>query len=194
MVFHSARHRVTTTVRGFTLIELMVVSAIFVILSAVVLANHGRFGNLIVLQNLAHEIALSIRQAQVYGISVQRYGADEFDVGYGVYFTSAQPNTYFLFADAIGSNGTYDGGETVRSTQIAGGYVIDDLCVWPNGGASYTCGVTDLHILFVRPEPDALIRTVAGGPLYDRARIDVKANSGDEVSIVVERSGQISVQ
>lgn len=172
----------------------MVVSGIFVILSAIVLANHSRFGNLIVLQNLAHDIALSIRQAQVYGISVQRFGADDFNVGYGMYFTSTQPNAYFLFADAIGSNGTYDGGETVRSTQISGGYEISDLCAWAQGAAAYDCTITSLNILFVRPEPDALIRTTSGGPLMERGRIDIRSNSGDEISIIVERSGQISVQ
>ena len=51
----------------------MVVTAIFVILSAVVLANNSRFGNVIVLQNLAHDISLSVREAQVYGIAVRRY-------------------------------------------------------------------------------------------------------------------------
>ena len=59
-------------IRGFTLIELMVTLAIFTIMTSVIMANYPGFNNKIALEVLAQDIALSIRQAQVYGISVRQ--------------------------------------------------------------------------------------------------------------------------
>jgi prepilin-type N-terminal cleavage/methylation domain-containing protein len=77
--------------RGFTLIELLVVTAILVIVSGLVLANHSRFGGKILLQNLAYDMALSVRQAQVYGISVRQFGAGTYSAGYGIRFSTSVP-------------------------------------------------------------------------------------------------------
>ncbi len=176
----------------------MVVSAIFVILSAVVLASNSRFGSVIVLQNLTHDIALTIRESQVYGIAVRRFdptvGIGSFEYGYGMHFTSG--TTYELFADA-NANGIWDSGETVRQTTLAGGYSIADLCA-PAG----VCGRERLDILFKRPEPDACISTNGTVTLSDascistiqRAQITVQSPREDEAHVVVESSGQISVQ
>jgi len=177
----------------------MVVAAIFVILSAVVLSNNSRFGNLIVLENLAHDIAFSVRQAQVYGIAVQRYGADQFDVAYGIHF--APESGYELFAD-VDWNGVFDISETVRTTSIAGGYRITNLCVRLSGQVTDTCGIQNLHIVFKRPEPSACIGSGAVTLNYERectssfsrARIQVESNRGDQANVIVESSGQISVQ
>lgn len=182
-------------VRAFSLIELMVVTAIFVILSAVVLANNTRFGNLIVLQNLAHDMALSIREAQIYGIAVRRFGTSQFDLGYGMHFSRG--SSYELFADT-NRNGIWDPGETVKTTTIAGGFRVDDLCA-PEG----TCGRDRLDLLFLRPEPDACISTDGAVTLNaqrecisatQRASIVVSSARDDRATIVVEASGQISVQ
>lgn len=177
----------------------MVVTAIFVILSAIVLANNSRFGNIIVLQNLAHDIALSVRESQVYGIAVRRYnapgGAGSFAYGYGMHF--APGTTYELFADA-NANGKWDAGETVRQTTLTGGYTISNVCA-----PQASCGLTRVDILFKRPEPDACI-SASGEVSLDgdahcvsavqRASITVTSARDDSATVVIESSGQISVQ
>lgn len=177
----------------------MVVTAIFVILSAIVLANHSRFGNIIVLQNLAHDVALSIREAQVYGIAVRRYdpaqGLGVFSYGYGMHFEPG--SNYELFADANG-NCIWDPGETVRTTTISGGYAMTDICA-----PESSCGKTRVDILFKRPEPDAYISVNGAATLngegecvssVQRARIVITSARSDEAAVTIEASGQISVQ
>ncbi len=90
---------------GMTLIELMVVLAIFAVVSSIVIFNYGNFKSTASLQNLAEDIALSIRSAQGYAIGVKSVGsAGEFP-GYGIHFgpTSTTdtkgPKTFILFAD-----------------------------------------------------------------------------------------------
>ena len=192
--------------RGFTLIELLVVSAIIVIVSGIILVNNNRFGGVIQLENLAYDVALSIRQAQVYGISVQRFGSSTFSAGYGVHFDISSPNTYITFADALTANGLYDcpspgtsACELVQSTTITQGYHIQALCVTPPVGAE-DCTVHKVDALFVRPEPDAWISgsdtscVLQHGTCQEGARVVLISPRGETMSVIVEANGQIAVR
>ena len=71
-VRNSSRH--ASRQAGFSLIELLVVTGVIAVISGLMLVSNSTFGGQILLQNLAYDIALTLRQAQVYGISVQRFG------------------------------------------------------------------------------------------------------------------------
>lgn len=190
--------------KGFTLIELLVVTGIIVVVSTIVLADNNRFGGRVQLENLAYDIALSIRQAQVYGISVARFGSSVFSAGYGVHLDTSNFSTYVLFADVYPSPG--DGlfeasqGELVSSIDIPSGYKITKVCV-PEGTDSASCtDVGSVDVAFQRPEPDAWISAGGVACIYgqgtcvDSTRIVVQSPRGDIMSVVIEANGQISVQ
>lgn len=198
----SRTHHDTRRLRGFSLIELMVVSAIFMVLSSVVLSANTRFGNRVILQNLAHEMALTVREAQVYGIAVRRFGTTEFDVAYGMHFELAAPETYELFADANNSGTSDDGDGVIKETTLRGGFSVSDICVRTYAGAT-NCGEAAVDVVFRRPEPDACISVDGVGTYdaegdctsnYNQARIVIEGPTGATADIVVESSGQISVQ
>lgn len=88
---------------GFTLIELMVTLAIFVMMTTVVLGNYPKFNNKIALEMLAQNMALSIREAQVYGISVRatNVNSSKLSPSYGMHFIGP---TYTSFAQTSGQN------------------------------------------------------------------------------------------
>lgn len=181
----------------------MVVTGIFMVLSGVVLSANTRFGNRVILQNLAHEMALTVREAQVYGIAVRRYGSTDFDVAYGMHFGLAAPETYELFADA-NNNGTRDAGDgVIKVTTLRGGFAVSDICVRLAGSSGVNCGEQAVDIVFRRPEPDACMSTedaITYNPQgdcisnFDQARITVQGPTGATSNIVIESSGQISVQ
>lgn len=190
---------------AFTLIELLAVCAIMVLISTLLLANQGKFGGQVLLQNFAYDMALSIRQAQVYGISVQSFGGN-FNRTYGVHFSAPPSTSYWLFADDKNSGvpGIYDEGERLKNAtyNITRQYVITDLCRLKKN--SEQCGLEGLDILFQRPEPDALISwytgssthecpTAQAGDCADGARIVVLSPRGETMSVKVTSSGQISV-
>lgn len=195
---------------GFSLIEMLVVIGIIVVISGIVLANNNRFGGMVQLQNLAYDIALSIRQAQVYGISVQRFKTSTtFASAYGMHFSSSSPSTYELFGDVNSPvNGVYDPGgaipELVQATTIQNGYRLVGLYATPVGGSEIP--VTQLDITYRRPDPDAYISkngdqfsfssegAFLSGNLNEQARIQVASPRGDIKTIVIYSNGQISVQ
>jgi len=207
MAFKHAQSQLRThTAIGFTLIELLVVTGILTVISSLILVNNNRFGGVILLENLAYDVALSVRQAQVFGIAVRRYGTTNFNIGYGMHFAIDSPTTYVLFADAISPNGLYDGCpdsiscELVESTDILRGYHIADLCATASGESGEVCGLEKLDIFFKRPEPDAYISAngVSGvanpGALQERGRIVLESPRADRMSVIVEIAGQIATQ
>lgn len=106
--------------KGFTLPELIVSCAIIALIAIVVTYNHRRFNGDLELTNVAYRIAVSIRQAQVYGISVREFdngSGGRFDVPYGVSFYNTgggdSQKSYVFFADSNPITGNhpnlYDG-------------------------------------------------------------------------------------
>lgn len=179
--------------RGFTLIEMVVVIGIIVVVAAVVLANNTRFGGTVLLENFAYDVALQVRQAQVYGISVVRYGAGNYNAPYGVHFDMTNSTAYLFFADGS-RNGLYDTGELVKTTTLTRGFKINALCVTPASGAE-DCTASSIDITYKRPEPDAFIlENGTAAPLFASARVQLISPRGDTMSVVIYNNGQISVQ
>ncbi len=170
--------------RGFTLIELMVTVGIFATISSIILARNSTFDNEVLLNDLAYDVALSIREAQQYGINV-RASEGLFDRPYGIYFQK-NTTTYYEFADRD-NDGVYDApGELVKTFTLGRGAIVQTLC---NLSAS-NCTLTDLTVLFKRPDPDAILNQGA----FSRARIELLSVRGGIRYVVVEATGQISIQ
>ena len=125
---------------GFTLIELMVVVFIFLIITSITIFNYGKFNSSVSIQNLADDIALSVRSAQSYAIGV-RGANDIFSFGYGVHFSTKQVNpgqefygsnkSFVLFADIsdVDPNAVvYDHDESGKcGTPVAGNECMEVL-------------------------------------------------------------------
>lgn len=192
--------------RGFTVIELLVSIAIMVIISTIVASSQSRYTSGASLKNVANDIGLSLRQAQIYGISVKELGAgtEVFTSGYGLAFNiesapSGDDKGFIFFADE-NSDGVYDEGwecpinsECLDKTVLTAGNVISDLCIIV--GENEDCGnITDLNISFVRPAIEAKIYYNGGMTGVTGARIELTSLNGEENTITVYTTGQISVK
>ena len=184
--------------RGFSLVELIVVISIFSLITGIILTRHSQFNSSLLLSNLAYEVALSIREAQVFGLSSRQSGST-FDLGYGVHFDSLTPASYIVFADLDRNNVYTSSGDAVLETYtLQRAHAIGNICV-TDGSGSETCvsggSFTQLDIGFERPDPDAYI-TVDGvtSTLYGSAKIILSAPQNNSRTIRVVSTGQISVE
>ncbi len=189
--------------RGFTLVELVVSIAIFLIITSVVMVSQHRFGGNILITNLAYDVALGIRQAQVYGISVKQ-SSTGFNQSYGIHFESQSPgvpaNYYILFADLDGSGSYKTGSDTgdgcksatecVSFFRVEKGNSISGLCV----GSNPCSAVDTLDIVFHRPDPEPVITANGQATLYPSAVITVSSPQGVTKTVSVLASGQISIK
>lgn len=174
--------------------ELLVVMGIMMLLSGVLLFRSNAFGGTIILRSLAYDVALSIREAQTFGIAVRQSGSGSFGTGYGVEVRSASPANYLLYADT-NADGYYSGAnELVTRYTLKQGYRLNDLC-YTAGSNAEVCGAQKIDITFKRPEPDAFIRADDAATLHQQARIELASPNGEgRVNIIIEATGQISVQ
>ena len=206
--------------RGFTLIELLTVLTIVVIITALLLLRQSQFNSSTLLRSLAYNIALSMRQAQVYGTTVFGsstplsanctagvYSAGScFAPAYGLYFSGGTPTSYTLFGDANG-NGRYDAGEGIQTFTIRSGYSITRFCAGRIVGGTQDCWqsttptIQNMSVVFKRPNPDACVSTdtnptvcAAGvSAIYASSSVRVTSQTGDVRTVVVTQPGQIAV-
>jgi len=191
--------------RGFTLIELLVVSIIILVITTVILLRQDKFNSSTLLRSLGYNIALSVRQAQVYGTSVfgvESQGTIVHAPAYGVSFSSGDLSHYVLFAALTPDDYSYTTALTnkVKLFTLGTGYKLKKFCVTPVADLTVEYCSTDatlplqyLSIYFKRPNPDAFFATDRTGEQYAGALVQVQAQNGDTKSISVTSSGQITV-
>lgn len=183
--------------KGFTLVELLIVTSIFVALTTIVLVRYSGFNSRIVSTNLAYDIALSLRKAQTYGLNVRGFDTGNniiFDTGYGIHFEDGV-NTYILFADLNGNN-RYAPNELVETFSIGAGHYIKSFCGTisvGNENCSDTGGLDDLDIVFTRPEPEASIKSFGPEVTYQTASITISSSQNIDRQVIIYSTGQISI-
>lgn len=209
-------------VRGFTLVEMLVVLAIITIITAITLTGQSTFNRSLLLTDTAYTLALSLREMQTLGLSSRAFGGVQ-NVGYGGRFTASPGTSYILFADTNRSSPTplancpagvvgaldakpgncvYTASDGLFQTyELTRGFRVTRICgttpgVGGNRYCSDTSGLTALDVVFVRSNTtDAVITGQrAGSEAYAKAEIYVTSPDG-EVSraICVSQVGQISV-
>lgn len=188
-----------TTLRAFTLVELIVSVSIITLFGLLLLIKHNQFGESIALNNLAYETGLALREAQVFGISVREQAGGEFGHAYGVSLNYNNPDRFISFIDShpvltesSSPDGRYTAGqdELLNTYMIGRGNYIEDVCVL-NGGTESCEKAVD--VTFLRPEPDANF-VVEGGGSADTVIIKLRSPKGQTKQVSVTSTGQISVE
>ncbi|MDP3996835.1 MAG: hypothetical protein Q8P86_04050 [bacterium] len=202
---------------GFSIIELLIVIAITILIITIVIISHSRFRGSVLVTNAAYDTALSIRQAQSYGISSRQFGTGQFEYAYGIHFNASSKSSFVLFADVNG-NGKYDGSvgsscsgssECVKVFSLIGDNTlsvcgVDVIASLPT--RINECDISYLDIMFKRPEPDACIRSNRSSDLpgsgvtcplnsrYRQATVEVSSTQGMKKTVEIFVTGQISVK
>jgi prepilin-type N-terminal cleavage/methylation domain-containing protein len=187
---------------GFSLIELLVVISIGTVILTSVIIQQNKWNDKLSVDTQAYELALMIRQAQIYGLGVRQYApstGDQFNIGYGVYFTQDHLDSYIFFADNNG-NLKYDAGEEIETKTFNRGVTISTVCgnnrCFPGGGP-----LAQVGIVFFRPEPKANMSLLnAGGNTVDNPPVTINlcssnpcSSSGTISSVKAEANGQVSI-
>ncbi|MFH0804357.1 MAG: type II secretion system protein [Candidatus Zambryskibacteria bacterium] len=190
--------------RGFTLVELVVVMAIATIMVTSLIIQQSKWNDRLTVNAQAYELALMIRQAQIYSLGVREDtggSGNKFNVGYGVYIDEDLPsNQYIFFADRNGDK-AYNSGEMIGGAiSLTRGVTIEKFCgaTGPKPCNNDTGPLNQLVITFFRPEPKANIALLnpggGSGGTNPPATIYLKSVGGRVSSVKVEDNGQISVQ
>lgn len=194
--------------RGFSLVEVLISVSIVGVILATILFNYGTFNDQLAISAGAQEIAIILRQAQTYGLTVKEVevGGGGFSSAYGVYLDfSTDSSNYYLFVDKDGDR-KYDVGsgcgsgaatECITRFSLRNSVRISSICDKDNNCPPGTS--QKLHVTFLRPNPDATIIfanssdvTQSVSPLTGKIRLT--SLKGSTATITIESTGQISVQ
>ncbi len=198
--------------KGFSVIELVVVISIFGIMTSISMINYNAQKRLLEATDLAQDVALTIRQAQVYGISASssNIGGTNFDANdtfsgenaiditrdksiRGVTFF-IEENKIILFED-VNRNYSYDNSDRI----------IDERRIIYKNTSFLKFKFNEtikqdgrLDIVFERPYPDAIITyssDIGGVGNKKQSSVDIYIGSeGHEKSILVNSIGNIIVK
>ncbi|MEN9852338.1 MAG: hypothetical protein RI996_281 [Candidatus Parcubacteria bacterium] len=171
--------------KGFTLVEMLVTVAVFSVVSGLTLANYPKFNSQTAITGLAQQIAIAIREAQVYGVAVRNSSSTASVISqniypaYGIFFgtpiigtTYGNETSYSIFFDKVirtgpapyfrplGDNFFTDVSELVQTTRINNGSTIISICGVSYSTPTVCTPATAVNIVFRRPNPDAIINIV----------------------------------
>ncbi len=190
--------------RGFSIVEMIVVIGIFTVITGVVLFNLPQFRDQTILELIAQDMAITIRQAQVFGISTRSFKG-QFP-SHGVFFNlldnaALDPwkKSFILFADVASGDGDYSlpsvacgsNNECVEQFNIQGNVEIFALLSCSPGCAPIA--TQQLSVAFIRPNPEAIFKpTIAG---TNKVKIRLKSLRDNACrNVVVWITGQIYVE
>jgi prepilin-type N-terminal cleavage/methylation domain-containing protein len=191
--------------KGFTLAEMLVSVSIITIIMGTVFFNYSTFNDKLALSAGAQEVAIAIRQAQTYGLTVKEVSlsSGQFSAGYGMHFDpTAFPATYIIFADknadkiynpasGCGTVGT----ECIQSFSLRNGVKITSIC---DGAACPPATARSLDVTFLRPNPDANINFMnsSGGIIGTPSlgKVVLTSPKGNTLTVTVDATGQVSIQ
>ncbi|MDP3991099.1 MAG: type II secretion system protein [Candidatus Nealsonbacteria bacterium] len=181
--------------KGFTLIELMVVTGIIVLLTALVLPNYRIGDRQLTLERAAHKLSQDLRRTQEMAMSsyfsLEKTGGEVPEGGYGMRFLrETEPKQYRLFgdgnADGLGpSSNDYD----IETIDIEEGVIIKTLTTDTRGS------VNNMWVTFIPPDPE--IRFSPGG-IAEAGWIKIILASENDLSktksVYVNKAGLIYVE
>ncbi|MCK5059634.1 MAG: type II secretion system protein [Candidatus Pacebacteria bacterium] len=181
----NARPSFTT---GFTLVELLVVLAIITVLLAVFIFRYKDYTQMVIVNRLANEVALTLREAQFYATGVKEFepGSDNFSGWYDVNFYSEG----YLFR-------ALEEADFSSNRVTLGAYLIAnpvDLLFYESVDDTVPEDVDDVTVIFRKANLSSVIRKTAGP--VDGYRLEVAIHSPDMSvtrRVCVEQTGRIFI-
>lgn len=163
--------------KAFTIIELLVVSAIIALLTGLLFPNWRAGQNQFAVQRAAHKLAQDIRRTQEMALASQQLPSGQVPYAYGVYFRKSEPKHYIIFADLNNDN------DYTPTTDA----VIEDIAI-ERKAAITELSADPLRIAFRPPRPT--IAVLPASPAFVRL---VSEGGGVQEEVCVNNLGLIEV-
>jgi type II secretory pathway pseudopilin PulG len=168
---------------GFTLVEMLIVSGIVVFLSAMVFINYNARSQELALLRSAYKLSQDVRRAGEIAMAAREFQGSIPPGGYGIYFSTALPDSYKLYADTNG-NEKYDATDGIIETiSLEKGVVIQGV------------SPASLSVNFKPPNPSIKIKTDAGAEVVGAViTLALKSDPTKIKTVIINNGGLSEVQ
>lgn len=180
-------------VKGFTLVEIVIVVAMMVILSGVVIVS-GRSGDRsLALDRAVHRVGVDVRRAMALTLRAQEFNCtppgNQILYGYGVYFDTSTPNSYILFADCAKEPPPADHRYTTGGSNTD--KIVETISL-ENGIRISAISSNPASITFLPPVPDVYINN--NSSTIGTVTITLVNDNGTTKTVRVTGKGVIEAQ
>jgi len=174
--------------RGFTLVELLVVIAMIIIVSAIAFTSFSAGGKQLALERSSHKVAQDIRRALELTLRSEPHACFSDASGYGMRFQTSTPTSYILYADCNGTESYQSGVDfDVETISLEAGIRIKQLY----REASTT---SFFSVNFLPPDPK--IKFTATGPPNPstlRVELEIISDPTKTKNIIINTRGAIDI-
>lgn len=186
---------------GFTIIEMLITTGVFALITSMVLANYPKFSERLTLEQTAQKIALAFREARIISLTVGESEIKTKFPGYGVHFDvsgSGNNKRYLIFSD-LDANKKYvesDDGEKdiflIQSSAFISGACFGDAKTFNECDFSNQTEILD--VVFLRPKPS--IDFYDGNISRSEQNVSIFITNPEGVvkKIIIWKTGQIMVK
>ncbi len=189
---------------GMSYVELIVVLAIFSVLSTVVIFNYGGFQDRVDLKNLASDIALKIVEAQRAALSGKLPPTTQppstWKPAYGIYINQPVDNKTFTYFVDLNADTYYTAppscpsGECLENISITKGSYISEVTRCTNLTCSDSNPISGaLSMAFKRTSSEVTFYSNILLTGFDYVRITVTSKKGSIAYIKIYRSGRVQI-
>ncbi len=158
---------------GFTIVELVMVTAIIAFIATIGAASYRQGERRIVLDNQTFQFMQDVRRAQERALSSRDTGAAA-PRGYGIYLPHGV-NYYLIYADKDNSK-SYDAGEETEQISLDGKITISDMQVRKSNTPWTNANSVDINYA----APDLTTRITKGGDKYEEAKVVFSVANGSQ--------------
>lgn len=177
--------------KGFTIIELMVVTFIIVTISSLVLINYRSAGSSQALNRSAQKLAFYIRKAQTMtlaGVNFSQSGSNR-RCGYGVHFRIDKPEDNQIFGVKNCGSTNYSGGDpSIEQIEFENNVYVQSLTPTNN-----ILGNQVLTLVFTPPHPNTFINGNTTDTLAT-ITLSLTSDTSQTKTISVTNKGQVNIQ
>ncbi len=190
------RKKINLAERGFTMLEMLVVTAIVLIMSGIIIAYIPQFRDRSSLDLVAQEMALNIRSAQAFASGGRVGGSIDSFAGaipsYGISLSAGEDPNFFMFTDEDNSK-DFDG----EIDKLFEGYDLQGIYVdnFRFNEESSVSTEGDLYIVYTRPRLQAYIcYNRECEDTFNQVEITIRGGRSETTrTIRVHNNGQISI-
>lgn len=167
--------------KGFSLVELLVTTAIILILTSLTMPTYRSSNKQLALQRSASKLSQDLRRVQEMAMSTKEVSGSV-PYGFGIYFDWLFLNYYILFADLNNNHHRDIGDQDLETIKLESGLRV--LTLYP---------VSVFSIVFSPPDPTVWINDSSSG---QTAEISIGKESDPSINqkIIVNNVGLIYVE
>jgi hypothetical protein len=177
----------SSSLTGFTLIEIIVVVSIIMLLTTIMLL-YGKTGEsqLILFKEQSRLVSALYRSK---ALSIETFSDANSPCGYGVHFDP--PSSYLIFKDMAPASGCKNSDKKYTNSGQTIDEVVDIYIISPEASL-VSVPITD--VLFIPPDPQTIFQYVNFGDTTNPIPLILKSSGGSaSLNVSINSAGQISI-